>query len=51
MPSNTVYCFIVENLLQRVFATADLAEAYLQVMQEEYPDLDCYYVNMEVETK
>ena len=47
----TVYCFFVERDLHRVFATAELAEQYLQSMQSEYPDVDMYYVNMEVETK
>lgn len=51
----TVYCFFVENELHRVFATADLAERYLQTMQEEAlwigRDVDFYYVNMIVEDK
>ena len=47
----TVYCFFIEGELHRVFATADLAERYLQTMQEEHPDVDCYYVNMPVDEK
>lgn len=47
----TVWCFFIEGELNRVFATSDLAEKYLQCMQEEYPDVDMYYVNMEVESK
>lgn len=47
----TVYVFFIEGELHRVFATADLAEKYLQVMQEEYSDVDMYYVNMPVEDK
>jgi len=47
----TAWCFFIEGELHRVFATADLAEKYLQCMQEEYSDVDMYYVNMEVETK
>lgn len=47
----TAWCFFIEGELHRVFATADLAEKYLQCMQEEYSDVDMYYVNMPVETK
>jgi hypothetical protein len=47
----TVWAFFIEGELHRVFATSDLAERYLQTMQEEYADVDCYYVNMTVEDK
>ena len=47
----TVYCFFIEGEFHRIFATADLAERYLQTMQEEHPDVDCYYVNMPVDEK
>lgn len=47
----TVWCFMLEDELHRVFATSDLAEKYMQTMLDEYPDCDMYYVNMPVEEK